>query len=510
MYKALYRKYRPLTFSDVVGQEPITTTLKNQIVNDKLTHSYIFTGTRGTGKTSCAKILAKAVNCLNNNNGEPCLQCEICKGIDNGSIIDVVEMDAASNNKVDDIRFLRDELNYTPSKAKYRVYIIDEVHMLSISAFNALLKVMEEPPLYVVFILATTEIHKVPATILSRCQRYDFKRISVKDIQQKLITVAENEKINLTVNASKTIAILSDGGMRDALSILDLVSNNNCDIDENYVKKMCGVSSKESIFNLVNFILDLNVKDAVLTLNNMYMDGNQPKYILDEMLLVFKNILICNITNDYADIIACLDDEKNFYDNVKSKSDYTKMSKIINLTSNYIDKISFSSNKELDIEVFVIKLCVSNYDVKQENVTQKIVKQPIKNITKTVETPNLNKKVTECVLENEQHNALKIKEWEVILNELNKLNPAIASLLSDSSGYRRNEFILIDSNNNMLYSMLSKSAKAQNDIKTVVNSILGFTPRLGQYKKKQNVIAENKIDKIINDAKNSGIEYEEE
>lgn len=520
MYKALYRKYRPDTFNDVIGQEPITTTLKNQIVNDKLSHSYIFTGTRGTGKTSCAKILAKAVNCKGNKNGEPCLVCDICKGIDNGSVIDVVEMDAASNNKVDDIRFLKDELNYTPSKAKFRVYIIDEVHMLSISAFNALLKVMEEPPSYVMFILATTEIHKVPTTILSRCQRYDFKRIIVSDIVNSLLCISEKEGINTTESGLKAIAILSDGGMRDALSILDLVSTNGEEITEEYVKNMCGVSSKDDTFKLVTYILEKNVKGAIEILNNMYMNGSQPKYILDELLLVFRNLLVSNISNDYMEILSCLDYEKPFYEQMKDKTNYKELSFIINLISDFLDKINFSFNNKIDIEVFVIKLCVysfnsntaidsSMYTVSEKNVVKrKSLKEEHSSFKNTLNNELVGSKKTV----DKDIKTTKIKEWDVIVNNLNKINPAIAPFLKGSCGYRRGEFVLIESSNSMLYNMMKNSAKTQNDMKDIINDILGFVPRLGQYKIKKEEIEkeERKIDKFIKDARNSGIEYEEE
>ena len=218
MYRALYRKWRPQRFEDVVGQRAIVTALKNQITANRVGHAYLFTGVRGTGKTTCAKIFAKAVNCLHPVNGDPCGECEICRGIDNGSILDVVEMDAASNNGVDDIRDLRDETAYTPSACKYKVYIIDEVHMLSTAAFNALLKTLEEPPAHVIFILATTEIQKVPATILSRCQRYDFTRIGPEDIARRVEYIAGEEKLELTPDGAELIARLADGALRDALS----------------------------------------------------------------------------------------------------------------------------------------------------------------------------------------------------------------------------------------------------------------------------------------------------
>ena len=241
-YTALYREFRPKTFSEMVGQEHITKTLKNQIISNRVGHAYLFNGGRGTGKTSSAKILARAINCLNPKDGEPCNECEICKGILSGSITDIVEMDAASNNSVEDIRAIREEVNFLPTIAKYRVYIIDEVHMLSTGAFNALLKTLEEPPEHVKFILATTEPQKLPATILSRCQRFDFKRISNEDIIKRLKIVCKETKIEITDEALNTIAVLSEGAMRDALSILErCVQDGVTNIDDNYIKDLVGI-----------------------------------------------------------------------------------------------------------------------------------------------------------------------------------------------------------------------------------------------------------------------------
>ena len=240
MYRALYRKWRPQRFADVVGQTAIVTALQNQISAGRIGHAYLFTGTRGTGKTTCAKIFAKAVNCLDTSSPDPCGECEICKGIDSGSVMDIIEMDAASNNGVDDIRDLRDEVAYLPSVCKYKVYIIDEVHMLSTAAFNALLKTMEEPPEHVIFILATTEVQKVPVTILSRCQRYDFTRITADDIAGRLLYVAGQEKIELDENAAQLIGRLADGAMRDALSILDTCAGVTAKIDADVVRRNIG------------------------------------------------------------------------------------------------------------------------------------------------------------------------------------------------------------------------------------------------------------------------------
>ena len=266
MYRALYRKWRPQRFEDVVGQRAIVTALKNQITAGRVGHAYLFTGVRGTGKTTCAKIFAKAVNCLHPHNGDPCGECEICKGIDNGSILDVVEMDAASNNGVDDIRDLRDETAYTPSACHYKVYIIDEVHMLSTAAFNALLKTLEEPPAHVIFILATTEIQKVPATILSRCQRYDFTRITADDIAKRLLYVAGEEKIDLDENAAQRIGRLADGAMRDALSILDTCAGVDNKVDEALVRRMAGVTDRGYLFEISDAI---NAHDSVTALEKI-------------------------------------------------------------------------------------------------------------------------------------------------------------------------------------------------------------------------------------------------
>ena len=249
-YQALYRKYRPTTFSDVIGQEHITETLKNELSEGKTVHAYLFTGTRGTGKTSCAKILAKAVNCLNPKDGDPCLECEGCLAIANGENTDIVEIDAASNNGVDNIRELRDLLSFAPASSKYRVFIIDEVHMLSIGAFNALLKTLEEPPEHVIFILATTEVHKLPATILSRCQRFDFRRIDNEKICERIQYIAEKEGLSVSSDAATLIASAADGGMRDALSILDLCASSSKDIDEATVESVCAMAGNDYLLEM--------------------------------------------------------------------------------------------------------------------------------------------------------------------------------------------------------------------------------------------------------------------
>ena len=293
MYRALYRKWRPQRFADVVGQQPIVTALQNQIAAGRIGHAYLFTGTRGTGKTTCAKIFAKAVNCLDTTSPDPCCACEICKGIDSGSIMDIIEMDAASNNGVDDIRDLRDEVAYLPSVCRYKVYIIDEVHMLSTQAFNALLKTMEEPPEHVIFILATTEVQKVPVTILSRCQRYDFARITAQDIAGRLLYVAGQEQIDLEENAAQLIGRLADGAMRDALSILDTCAGVDNHVDEALVRRMAGVTDRGYLFEISDAIAARDSVAALGKIAELRQQSVDMRRLCMELAGHYRNLMLC-------------------------------------------------------------------------------------------------------------------------------------------------------------------------------------------------------------------------
>ncbi len=292
-YTALYRKFRPIKFEEIVGQEHITKTLKNQIIAGRVGHAYLFNGGRGTGKTSAAKILARAINCLNPKDGEPCNECEICKGAISGALTDIVEMDAASNNSVEDIRSIREEVNFLPTKAKYRVYIIDEVHMLSTGAFNALLKTLEEPPEHVKFILATTEPQKLPATILSRCQRFDFKRISNENIIKRLNIVCNESGIEITKEAMNIIAVLSEGAMRDALSILErCIQDGENKIDEDKIRDLVGIPKTTYVHNIVNSLLKYNVEETLKNVDIVLNEGKDINSLLWEMIKYMKDILV--------------------------------------------------------------------------------------------------------------------------------------------------------------------------------------------------------------------------
>ncbi len=354
-YTALYRKFRPITFSELVGQEHITRTLRNQIMADRVGHAYLFNGGRGTGKTSSAKILARAINCLNPKDGEPCNECEICKGALNGSLTDIVEMDAASNNSVEDIRSIREEVNFLPTKAKYRVYIIDEVHMLSPGAFNALLKTLEEPPEHVKFILATTEPQKLPATILSRCQRFDFKRISNEDIIKRLEIVCKESNIEVTDGALKIISVLAEGAMRDALSILErCVQDGENKIDEDKIKDLVGIPKITFVHSIVDAIVEYDIDKALASMDEILNQGKDLNNFLWEIIKYVKDVLIYK-SSGKAELYS-----EEEVTNIKALSDKVTKEKLVNLIyelSNLENDMKWSTQKTIMFQAGIIKLC---------------------------------------------------------------------------------------------------------------------------------------------------------
>ena len=354
-YTALYRKFRPQTFAEMVGQEHITRTLKNQIIANRVGHAYLFTGGRGTGKTTSAKVLARAINCLNPKDGEPCNECEICKSAISGSLTDIVEMDAASNNSVEDIRSIREEVNFLPTKAKYRVYIIDEVHMLSQGAFNALLKTLEEPPEHVKFILATTEPQKLPATILSRCQRFDFKRISNEDIIKRLKIVTEESNIQISTQALNIIASLSEGAMRDALSILErCVQDGENSIDEDKIKELVGIPKITYIYSIAEAIIEYNIDEAMEAITTVLEDGKDLNNLLWEIIKYFRDILMVK-TNQKLTMYNETD-----LANLKNLSEKISKERAIHLISELSkleNDMKFSTQKLIVFQAGIIKLC---------------------------------------------------------------------------------------------------------------------------------------------------------
>lgn len=358
MYQALYRKWRPTKFADVVGQRHITDTLRAQLESGRLSHAYLFTGTRGTGKTTCAKILARAVNCTNLQAGDPCGECPACRGIMDGSILDVVEIDAASNNGVDNIRDIRDEVRYTPASVKKRVYIIDEVHMLSQGAFNALLKTLEEPPEHVLFILATTEINKVPATILSRCQRFDFRRIAPHDIAVRLKEIAEEEQIPLTDSGARMIARLADGALRDALSILDRAAAGSSEpIDEERVAAGVGILAGDTAVELMRHILSGDLTAAMGQLGESYTAGRELGAVLDQLLGLIRDMLL--VKTSKSDISALLSPAYS-YQTVQELCQQVPASRLLAYTKILQESllhIPHAANRRIEAELCVVRLC---------------------------------------------------------------------------------------------------------------------------------------------------------
>ena len=384
MYQALYRKYRPSNFNDVIGQEIIIRTLQNAVINNKISHAYLFSGPRGTGKTSIAKIMAKTVNCLNQKNGIPCCECVNCTQIENKQSTDVIEIDAASNNGVDEIREIRNKVNLVPTTGKYKVYIIDEVHMLTTGAFNALLKTLEEPPAHIIFILATTEPHKIPATILSRCQRFDFKKIPENQIIARLKDIKKKEKIDISDEALSAIADLSDGGMRDSINLLDQVAsyaNDKIELEDIY--RVNGTLSEQSKIEFVDNIMDNDLIKLLEMLNNYNAEGKNLLKVIEEIAETLKNILLLKLTPEYAKNIIY---DVKIYDKLLDKIDVDKVINLINEINNNLNSIKQSNDPKLAIELLLIKNSYSSKNISQTSKKEKpIEKQEVKEEKKDIE-----------------------------------------------------------------------------------------------------------------------------
>jgi len=357
MYQALYRKWRPKSFADVIGQEHITDTLRRQVAEGRLSHAYLFTGTRGTGKTTCAKILAKAVNCEHPVDGNPCNECASCRGIDSGSFLDVMELDAASNNGVDHVRALRDEAIYSPAQVKKRVYIIDEVHMLSTAAFNALLKILEEPPEHLMFILATTELHKVPATILSRCQRFAFKRILPRDIMKRLDYVAQAEQIDLTPDGAELLSRLADGALRDALSLLDQCASAGGTIDSAAVLDTLGLAGGVQTAQLMEFVLRRDAKAALLLLGKLYAGGKEVGAVMSELSVLARDLLISTAAPEGGASLLSGTFDAQTVKRLLALANGARLVQISTILQDTASQLQWSVNRRTDAELCLLKLC---------------------------------------------------------------------------------------------------------------------------------------------------------
>lgn len=536
MYQVLYRKYRPKVFADVYGQEHVTSTLKNEIKENRIAHAYLFTGSRGTGKTTCAKILAKAVNCENSVDGEPCNECEVCKGLDSGTIYDVVEIDAASNNGVDNIRDLREEANYTPSRGKYRVYIIDEVHMLSTGAFNALLKTLEEPPAHVIFILATTEVHKLPATILSRCQRFDFKRIQPETMSVRLKQVAQLEGMELDDDAAILIARIADGALRDGLSILDQCAGRSKKIDSALVSEVAGLAGREALYKLTDCICTQNSSSAMTVISELYQNSYDMERLCVEMINHLRNFLIVKTVKDSRGLIICTDDEYNSI--ILSAENFTLENVIfaLDLFQDALTKIKTGANARVELEMAFVKLCEPKLDVNIDSLVDRISKleravnrgvnvsqQPaVVEVAKPVVAENKQEVKAEKAVEEIKNDTLppitsskpsiepkalqgkketavnkpqqtvntddsntqyEFEHWGDFMDVIHKQNIALFGVLAGSRGYIRGEYFLIDSPNPTIIQFL-KTPTYSKAIKQALYDVTGQSFKLGIFKKK--------------------------
>ncbi len=527
-YQALYRKYRPKTFEDVYGQEHITETLKNELANGTTVHAYLFTGTRGTGKTTCAKILANAVNCTDLKDGNPCLQCESCRSSLSSENTDIVEIDAASNNGVDDIRILREQIAFAPASSKYRVYIIDEVHMLSISAFNALLKTLEEPPSHVIFILATTEVHKLPATILSRCQRFDFRRIAPEKICERLQFIASAEGLTLTDSAATLIASAADGGMRDALSILDLCASGSKDIDEATVESVCAMAGSDYLLELTDFIKQKDTENALLMLDKLHNSSVDMLRLLSELISHYRDLMIIKTVKQNPRPIVCSTNRLKALEEQASDYDIKDIIFALNCLQNSTTLMQ-SGNRRCEMEMAVIKLCNPSISVDIDALERRIsalengAVKPVKKAAtpKPVEkTPVLEESDEAPLLEppeNSETIAKPAKEpaaptpdgispvnnWDEIINILKSTCPLIAGVLGDSKAYIKGEYLLIDAKNSQFRTLINSANGMYKDhIRKAAEQVLGATYKLGPYSAEKQAKAQDPLLSLAEKLKN--------
>ena len=499
MHKALYRVYRPKNFSDVIGQEHIVRTLKNQIENNNVGHAYLFCGTRGTGKTSTAKIFSRAVNCTNLHNDEPCNECENCREILEDKTMDVVEIDAALNNSVDDIRELRENVKYSPAKAKYKVYIIDEVHMLSQGAFNALLKTLEEPPSYVIFILATTEPHKIPATILSRCQRFDFKRVTVKDISSRMRYICEKEGIEADEKALNLIARNSQGALRDALSILDqCISFEGNKISYNDVIELLGSVNIEQLFDLAESVIKEDTRKSLQILNDFIIWGKDVRNLVNDLIDHFRNLMVCKISNDLDEIISLPEETIDLLKQQAETIDTNNLIRILNILSETQDGMKISSNPRVLMEVTMMKIAQPMFDESKEalikrieNLEQKIESGNIKvnhiSTNQTVDNFNENNQQNNNTVEKQEDENIEYenlkgddiklveKSWKKILQKMKEdKNQVIRALLQDVDSFNISEdtlYIIFTDNYSFAKSRLDSPATIQY-VEKVIREVL--------------------------------------
>ncbi len=552
MYQALYRKYRPSDFTGVIGQPQVVRTLRNQVSDGRISHAYLFTGSRGTGKTSCAKILAKAVNCLSPQDGNPCNECEICRGINDETVLDIIEIDAASNNGVDDIRELREGSAFTPAAAKYRVYIIDEVHMLSGAAFNALLKTLEEPPEHVIFILATTEVHKLPATILSRCQRYDFRRISAEDIADRIEFVASKESFTVTRDAAVLIGKLSDGAMRDALSLLDVCSTAG-EITEQTVLDCAGLSGRAHIYELLCACFNGDSSAALDMIDKMYSAAKDLGRLCTEAVEYLRDMMLIKTLREPQKLLKCPQSE---LEQMQTLCDKIRLDMIIHAMELFeatAERMRSGAERRIAVERAVIMLCDPSLDGSTESlirrisalevgapVMQKAVPsapvqvaapapiEPKPNVEpvavcapeKTVALPVVDTaertpppeeapapSVPETPAEPaptpvtpaESGEAVPFERWNEVIAAVGKTDRLMKAALGGSEAFIQGEYMLLRIANESFRDTINGDARHRANLKAAIASVTGFNYKIGPYKepKKEEVNKNDPLDKLI-------------
>lgn len=566
MYQVLYRKWRPKTFDDVSGQEHITTTLVNELKSGRINHAYLFTGSRGTGKTTCAKILAKAVNCLSPENGNPCGKCENCIAAEDGSFQDIVEMDAASNRRIDDIRSVIDGAVFTPAKGKYKVYIIDEVHMLTQEAFNALLKTLEEPPSHVIFILATTEVHKLPATIISRCQRFDFHRINSHVIKDRLKYVVEQEGCSITDDAALLIAAIADGALRDALSLTDrCIGLGGGEITLSVVREAAGLSGRGYVYDMASSCINKNCGEALELIAKLYGESKDMARLCDELTEHFRNLMLLKSVKNPDDILVVGRDELEVLKSHAERISLSEIVHIMDVLGSAFERMNRGADSRTEMETAVVKLCSPQLDVTEDAVLSRIgalertvnrlmnmissgtlTVQKDDNLNKNGETSNKDEisestaefKDTENLenavsnqAEDPQNssresqrkrgavdvdeiyrNAKPFPNWKEVVENLRKYSKTISAAFDGTKAYVSGRYILIDSPSDIPFQLLKQSSQREK-IREAVLEITGATYSLGPYRPPEKKIREEKEDpmeKLTENFKSLGIEVTEE
>lgn len=571
MYQVLYRKWRPQTFDDVSGQEHITTTLQKEVSTGRLNHAYLFTGSRGTGKTTCAKILSKAANCLNPQNGNPCGECEICRGIDDGSVLDVVEMDAASNRGIGDVRSIIDEVQFKPAnpKCRYRVYIVDEVHMLTTEAFNALLKTLEEPPEHVIFILATTEVHRLPQTILSRCQRFDFHRIPTRAIADRLLYVAQQEDVALSDSAAILIASVADGALRDALSLLDRCIAISTNIDDEVVRNAAGLARKTYLYDLAAAVINKSTEKSLDIIDRLYAESKDMSRLCEELLSHFRALMLIKSVRNPRDILVMSEEE---FDEAQTQADYLSLADIVyymDVLSRSYQRMGHGTGDRTEFEMAMVKLSSAELDGTYEALTaritalEKAVKRGIKVSAEPLVSPKraeektadeqpeavlpeLNKEpqVTDEIEEPKQEkepvhksapvakpapkvtgqqvtkssadideiyrNAKPFPQWVDVVGNLKEFSRAIAAAFAGSSAYVSGNYLLIDTSNEMAFELLKQGSRRE-EVRKIILETTGRVYKLGPYKRvREEKKQEDSLEVFKKSLEGTGVEIIEE